>query len=115
MREGGCEHVGGMDAGGHRLGLDHVADRDVVLDLARDVAHGVAGPAAPLTTYLAGLAVGAGPAAPLTTYLAGLAVGAGPAAPLTTYLAGLAVGAGQDASDVAAHITRLAAGWAPQE
>ncbi len=87
-----------MDAGGHRLGLDHVADRDVVLDLARDVAHGVAGPAAPLTTYLAGLAVGAGPAAPLTTYLAGLAVGAG-----------------QDASDVAAHITRLAAGWAPQE
>jgi len=31
-----------------------------VLDLARDVAHGVARPAAPLTTYLAGLAVGAG-------------------------------------------------------
>jgi len=63
------------------LGLDQVADRDVVLDLARDVAHGVARPAAPLTTYLAGLAVGAG----------------------------------QDASDVAARITRLAAGWAPQE
>lgn len=35
-------------------------DRDLVLDLARDVAHGVARPAAPLTTYLLGLAVGAG-------------------------------------------------------
>lgn len=35
-------------------------DRDVVLDLARDVARGVARPAAPLTTYLAGVAVGAG-------------------------------------------------------
>lgn len=34
-------------------------DRDLVLDLARDVAHGVARPAAPLTTYLVGLAAGA--------------------------------------------------------
>jgi len=42
------------------LGLTDVPDRVVVLDLARDVAHGVARPAAPLTTYLAGLAVGAG-------------------------------------------------------
>jgi len=42
------------------LGLADVPDRVVVLDLARDVAHGVARPAAPLTTYLAGLAVGAG-------------------------------------------------------
>ncbi len=32
----------------------------LVLDLARDVAHGVARPAAPLTAYLLGLAVGAG-------------------------------------------------------
>ena len=31
-----------------------------VLDLARDVAHGVARPAAPLSTFLVGLAVGAG-------------------------------------------------------
>jgi len=31
-----------------------------VLDLARDVAHGVLRPAAPLTAYLAGLAVGRG-------------------------------------------------------
>ena len=41
------------------LGVDGV-DRDLILDLARDVAHGVARPAAPLTTYLLGLAVGAG-------------------------------------------------------
>ncbi len=42
------------------LGLTNAADRDLVLDLARDVAHNVARPAAPLTTYLAGVAVGAG-------------------------------------------------------
>ena len=41
------------------LGVADV-DRDLILDLARDVAHGVARPAAPLTTYLLGLAVGAG-------------------------------------------------------
>lgn len=35
-------------------------DRDLVLDLARDVAHGVARPGAPLTAYLLGLAVGQG-------------------------------------------------------
>ncbi|RKS69162.1 hypothetical protein CLV35_3336 [Motilibacter peucedani] len=32
--------------------------RQLVLDLARDVAHGVARPAAPLTTFLAGVAAG---------------------------------------------------------
>jgi hypothetical protein len=43
------------------LGLDPAAvDRDLVLDLAKDVAHGVARPGAPLTTYLLGLAVGQG-------------------------------------------------------
>jgi Domain of unknown function (DUF6457) len=43
------------------LGLD-VGDvhRDLILDVARDVAHGVARPAAPLTAYLMGLAVGRG-------------------------------------------------------
>jgi hypothetical protein len=43
------------------LGLD-VGDvhRDLILDVARDVAHGVARPAAPLTAYLIGLAVGRG-------------------------------------------------------
>lgn len=33
-------------------------DENVVLDLARDAAHGVARPAAPLTTFLLGLAAG---------------------------------------------------------
>lgn len=41
------------------LGLDPAdVDRDLVLDLARDVAHGVARPAAPLTAFLVGLAAG---------------------------------------------------------
>ena len=34
--------------------------RDLILDLARDVAHGVTRPAAPLTAYLLGLAAGQG-------------------------------------------------------
>ncbi|MFK3979344.1 DUF6457 domain-containing protein [Micromonospora sp. NPDC050397] len=43
------------------LGLDQgTLDQKRVLDLARDVAHGVARPAAPLTTYLLGVAVGRG-------------------------------------------------------
>jgi hypothetical protein len=42
------------------LGLDPAGfDRDLLLDLTRDVAHGVARPAAPLTAYLVGLAAGA--------------------------------------------------------
>lgn len=41
------------------LGLDAaVLDRDAILDVARDVAHHVARPAAPLTTFLVGLAAG---------------------------------------------------------
>ena len=35
-------------------------ERKVVLDLARDVAHGVLRPAAPVSAYLLGLAVGRG-------------------------------------------------------
>lgn len=35
-------------------------DIDVILDLAKDAAHGIARPAAPLTTYLLGVAVGRG-------------------------------------------------------
>ena len=42
------------------LGLDDAVDVSLVLDLARDVAHGVARPAAPLTAYLLGIAVGRG-------------------------------------------------------
>ena len=44
--------------------LRWVADRETVeavLDLARDVAHGVARPAAPVAAFLAGAALGAGP------------------------------------------------------
>jgi hypothetical protein len=41
------------------LGLDPAAlDRDLVLDMTRDVAHEVARPAAPLTAFLVGLAAG---------------------------------------------------------
>lgn len=44
-----------------RLGIDPAAmDQSAVLDLARDVAHGVARPAAPLAAYLLGVAVGQG-------------------------------------------------------
>lgn len=35
-------------------------DVATVLDLARDAAHGIARPAAPLTTFIAGMAVGRG-------------------------------------------------------
>ncbi|HEY1622707.1 MAG TPA: DUF6457 domain-containing protein [Streptosporangiaceae bacterium] len=41
------------------LGVDQ-PDTTAILDLAREVAHGVARPAAPLTAYLVGTAVGAG-------------------------------------------------------
>jgi Domain of unknown function (DUF6457) len=44
------------------LGITELIDPSettrLVLDLARDVAHGVARPAAPLTAYLLGVAVG---------------------------------------------------------
>lgn len=41
------------------LGVDPGAlDRNLVLDVARDAAHGVARPAAPLTTFLVGYAAG---------------------------------------------------------
>ena len=44
------------------LGIDQPPDghQQLVLDLARDVAHGVLRPAAPVTAYLLGLAVGQG-------------------------------------------------------
>lgn len=65
------------------LGLepDDTAIR-VVLDLARDVAHQVERPAAPVTSYLLGLAVGAGlPLADAEARLRALAAGwpSGPA------------------------------------
>jgi len=42
------------------LGLPADVDVKTVLDLARDVAHGVDRPAAPLTSWLAGMAVAGG-------------------------------------------------------
>ena len=41
------------------LGVDAAdLDRELLLDTARDAAHGVARPAAPLTTFLVGYAAG---------------------------------------------------------
>jgi Domain of unknown function (DUF6457) len=49
------------------LGLDPTdVDKKTVLDLARDAAHSVDRPAAPLTTYLLGVAVGRGQSLPET-------------------------------------------------
>jgi hypothetical protein len=42
------------------LGVDDPVDTALLLDLAREAAHAVARPAAPLTTYLLGLAVARG-------------------------------------------------------
>lgn len=47
---------------GDELGLGELSteERDRVLEVARDVAHGVLRPAAPLSTFLLGVAVGRG-------------------------------------------------------
>lgn len=42
------------------LGIDVVPDIDAILDVARDAAHNVARPAAPVTTFLMGVAVARG-------------------------------------------------------
>ena len=42
------------------LGIEAAIDVALVLDLAREVAHGVARPAAPVTSYLLGVAVAGG-------------------------------------------------------
>ena len=58
------------------LGIPELAELDLglVLDLARDAAHGVARPAAPLTTFLVGFAAAqAGGSADEIRRLAGLA------------------------------------------
>jgi len=58
-----------------QLGVDpSVVDERVVLDLARDVAHQVDRPAAPVTAFLLGVAVGSGqPLAAATERLSALA------------------------------------------
>jgi hypothetical protein len=53
-----------IEAAKTELGIDLDVDTHVLLDLARDAAHGVARPAAPLTTFLVGYAAaraGGGP------------------------------------------------------
>jgi hypothetical protein len=56
------------------LGVEAAVDTTLLLDLAREVAHAVARPAAPLTSYLLGLAVAGGAdateAAEVLTHLA---------------------------------------------
>ena len=42
------------------LGITERPDAEQILDVARDAAHGVARPAAPITTYLMGMAVAQG-------------------------------------------------------
>jgi hypothetical protein len=50
-----------LEAACAELGIDpDTADARTILDLARDVAHQVDRPAAPLTAYLLGVAVGRG-------------------------------------------------------
>lgn len=57
-----------IEAACGELGLDPASvDTRAVLDLARDVARGVDRPAAPVTAYLLGVAVGRGQAAGTVT------------------------------------------------
>jgi len=42
------------------LGLDATIDKDLILNIARDAAHAIERPAAPITTYLIGYAVARG-------------------------------------------------------
>ena len=71
-----------IDTVRREFGIDAPIDRNLVLDVARDVAHGVARPAAPITAYLMGLAVanGADPAdaAARLSRLAAERAGSGP-------------------------------------
>jgi molybdopterin-guanine dinucleotide biosynthesis protein A len=67
------------------LGIDLDVDTSVLLDLARDAAHGVARPAAPLTTFLVG------------------------------YAAALAGGGPERVAEAAARATALAARWQEED
>lgn len=67
------------------LGIDHAVDIATILDLARDAAHQVERPAAPLTTFLVG------------------------------YAAAQRGGSANDVAECVAIATRLAASHAPRE
>lgn len=49
-----------IDAVRRELGIDTEVDVTAILDVARVAAHGVARPAAPVTTFLLGVAAAAG-------------------------------------------------------
>ncbi len=49
-----------IDAVRAELGIDTAVDTTAILDVARDAAHNVARPAAPITTFLLGAAVARG-------------------------------------------------------
>ena len=49
-----------IDAVRLELGIDTPVDLTAILDVARDAAHNVARPAAPVTTFLLGVAVARG-------------------------------------------------------
>lgn len=59
-QEEGTDMQEWVDAVREALGVDVALDIDAILDVARDAAHGVDRPAAPVTTYLLGAAVAAG-------------------------------------------------------
>ena len=49
-----------IEAAAQALGIPRDLDVATILDVARDAAHGVERPAAPVTTYLMGFAVASG-------------------------------------------------------
>ena len=73
-----------LEAACAELGIDRVSVNErIVLDLARDVAHAVDRPAAPVTAYLLGIAVGRGtPATDAAARLTELARSWAPGQPL---------------------------------
>jgi hypothetical protein len=65
------------------LGLEsaEIANVPLILDLARDAAHAVARPAAPLTTFLVGYAAGLGKGSPAELAAIATALAAARSAP----------------------------------
>ncbi len=49
-----------IEAVKRELGLEASVDRELILNIARDAAHAIERPAAPITTYLLGFAVARG-------------------------------------------------------
>ena len=78
-----------VDAVRAALGVDVALDIDAILDVARDAAHNVDRPAAPVTTYLLGAAVAAGAdPAQASALVSELALGLGRARAVSTSIRG---------------------------